>query len=318
MKINQLRYFVAVADCGSVRAAATALGVSAAAISQALRELETTLATPLLKREAHGTVPTHAGAQLLVHARLILGQVGRAEEELAQIRGRSGGALTIGVTPWIAQSILPHALARFHALRPGVHLDVTEAVGATHKSLRDGTLDLVIAMSPPPSIATHFDARELFRCDLAVVGRLGHPFAACTSFQQLVDQDWVLTLRGESRDQPLIELLAPYDISPPPHRVHHARSALVAISMLEVGDMLTICPWPLLETPLLRGRVQALPIREQLPEMRTAIIVRGNDTLSALSQLFIDCFEEAARKCADSEDPALKRIMRSVDLLPQA
>ena len=39
MKINQLRYFLAVADKGSVRAAATALGVSAAAVSQALREL---------------------------------------------------------------------------------------------------------------------------------------------------------------------------------------------------------------------------------------------------------------------------------------
>ena len=40
MKINQLRYFLAVADKGSVRAAATALGVSAAAVSQALRELD--------------------------------------------------------------------------------------------------------------------------------------------------------------------------------------------------------------------------------------------------------------------------------------
>jgi len=198
--------------------------LSAAAVSQALRELEATMTTPLLTREAQGAVPTYAGRQLVVHARLILAQVGRP----------------------------------------------------------------------------------------------GHPFAHCTSFQELVDQDWVLTLRGEGQDQPLIDLLAPYGISPPPHRVHYARSGLVAISMLEVGDMLTICPWPLLETPMLRGRVQALPIREQLPEMRTSIVVRRNDTLSAAGQLFIDCFEEATRNCVHTEDPAMKRIMNSVELMPAA
>ena len=142
MKINQLRYFLAVADKGSVRAAATALEVSAAAVSQALRELETAMGTPLLKRESHGAVLSYAGRQFLIHARLILGQVSRAEAEIAQIRGATGGTLTIGVTPWVAQSILPHALARFHALRPDVHLDVTEAVGTVHPLLRDGTLAL--------------------------------------------------------------------------------------------------------------------------------------------------------------------------------
>lgn len=82
--------------------------------------------------------------------------------------------------------------------------------------------------------------------------------------------------------------------------------------------MLTICPWPLLETPLLRGRVQALSIRDPLPAMHTSIIVRRNDTLSAAGQLFIDCFEDATRACVATDDPALKRIMNSVELAPEA
>ena len=199
-----------------------------------------------------------------------------------------------------------------------MHLDVTEAVGTVHPLLRDGTLDLVIAIPPPRPEASIFYTRDLFRCDLAVVGRLGHPFAGATSLAELVDQDWVLTMLGAGQDEPLVNLLAPHGIAPPPHRVHYARSALVAISMLEVGDMLTICPWPLLETPLLRGRVQALPIRDPLPEMRTSIIVRRNDTLSAAGQLFIDCFEDATRACVATEDPALKRVMNSVELAPDA
>ena len=209
MKINQLRYFLAVADKGSVRAAATALGVSAAAVSQALRELETAMGTPLLKRESHGAVLSYAGRQFLIHARLILGQVSRAEAEIAQIRGATGGTLTIGATPWVAQSILPHALARFHALRPDVHLDVTEAVGTVHPLLRDGTLDLVIAIPPPRQEASIFYTRDLFRCDLAIVGRLGHPFAGASSLEELDDQDWVLTMLGSGQDEPLVNLLAP-------------------------------------------------------------------------------------------------------------
>ena len=318
MKINQLRYFLAVADKGSVRAAAAALGVSAAAVSQALRELETAMGTPLLTRGTHGSVLSYAGRQFLTHARLILAQVGRAEADVAQIRGATGGTLTIGVTPWVAQSILPHALARFHALRPDVRLDISEAVGRVHPLLRDGTLDLVIAIPPPREEASIFYTRDLLRCDLAVVGRLGHPFAGATSLAELVDQAWVLTMLGAGQDEPLVNLLAPYGVAPPPHHVHYARSALVAISMLEVGDMLTICPWPLLETPLLRGRVQALPIRDPLPEMRVSIIVRRDDTLDAAGQLFMDCFEDATRACVASTDPALKRIMSSVELAPDA
>ena len=316
MKLHQLRYFVSVATQGSVRAAAAAMGVSAASVSQALRELEAAMATPLIKREPHGTVPTYAGRQLLVHARLALGQLARAEEEIAQIRGLAGGTLCFGITPWISQSILPHALARFHTLRPDVRIDVTEALGSAHPRLRDGTLDLVIGV-PPRHAQSGFFARDLFRCGLAVVARLGHPLARCTSLRDLGDQDWVLTLREEGGEQPLAELLGPHEVAPAPERIHFARSALLAIGMLEVGDMLTICPWPLVETPLFRDRVQALPIREPLPDMPTSLLVRRSGTLSTAGQLFIDCFREATEVCANLDDLVLKRIMNSVELLPQ-
>jgi hypothetical protein len=52
--------------------------------------------------------------------------------------------------------------------------------------------------------------------------------------------------------------------------------------------------------------------------MHTSIIVRRNDTLSAAGQLFIDCFEDATQACVATEDPALKRVMNSVELAPDA
>lgn len=316
MKVQQLRYFVSVADKGSVRAAAESLGVSPAAVSQALRELEASLDTPLLTREAHGSEPSFAGRQLLIHARLILGQVARAEEEIALIKGLAGGHLNIGVTPWVSQSILPHALARFRTLRPEIRISVHETLGCAHPALRDGTLDLVIGRPPPPHLRTSFHARNIFHCGFGVIARLGHPLAGSTSLRDLGGQDWVLTMAADELEQPLADLLKPYGVEPQPNHVHFAQSAIIAISMLEVGNMLTMCPWPLIESPLLRDRVHALPIREKLPELTTSIIFRRSDTLSEAVQQFLDCFDAATASCLATSEPALKRVMNSVEPLP--
>lgn len=315
MKVQQLRYFVSVADKGSVRAAAESLGVSPAAVSQALRELEATLDTALLTREAHGTVPSFAGRQLLSHARLILGQVARAEEEITLIKGLAGGNLNIGVTPWISQSILPHALASFRSLRPEIRINIHETLGCAHPALRDGTLDLVIGR-PPPLLQANFHARDIFRCGFGIISRLGHPLAASTSLRDLGGQDWVLTMDVDELAQPLADLLRPYGVEPRPEHIHFAQSAIIAISMLEVGNMLTFCPWPLIESPLLRDRVHALPIREKLPELTTSIVFRRSDTLSAAAQQFLECFDAATASCLETSEPALKRVMNSVEPVP--
>jgi len=313
MKLHQLRYFVCVADRGSVRAAAESLGISPAAVSQALRELEHDVGAPLLKREVRGVIPTHFGRELLIHARLILGQVARAEEGLGQLRGLQGGTLSIGVTPWISQSILPGALDRFRQLRPNVRLDVSESLGSAHPSLRDGSIDIVIGMPPPRNLSASFFVRDLFACGVAVIGRLGHPLAQCTSLSELGDQDWIMTMHHDADEKPLFALLRQHGIDPPPERLHYARSSLIAIGMLDIGNMLTVCPWPLVESPILRNRVQALPLRETLPEMTTSLIVRRSDTLGSAAQIFIECLKEAIEAAVASEDPVLKRIMNSVD-----
>lgn len=316
MKLHQLRYFVGVADRGSVRAAAEGLGISAASVSQGLRELERDVGAPLLKREASGAIPTHFGHELLVHARLILGQVARAEEGLDRLRGLPGGTLSVGVTPWVSQSLLPGVLRRFRALRPQVRVDLSESLGSAQPGLRDGSLDIAIGMPPPRDLGKHFFVRDLFSCGVTVIARRGHPLAQATSLADLAAQDWLMTVHHEADEHTLLSRLRQIGIDPPPERLHCARSSLVAFGMLDASDMLAVCPWPLVEAPLLRDRVQALPIREPLPEMTTSLVVRRGDALDDTAQRFIECFKDAAEDAVTSQDPALKRIMRSVEVHP--
>ena len=66
MKLHQLLYFAATAEQGSVRSAAQALGISAAAVSRAIIELEDEVKTPLIERQSQGTSLTEAGRTLLM------------------------------------------------------------------------------------------------------------------------------------------------------------------------------------------------------------------------------------------------------------
>ncbi|MHC3434701.1 LysR family transcriptional regulator [Delftia lacustris] len=102
MKLHQMRYLVAVAGCGSVRAASRALGITQSAITQALRELEEGHRLALFERQSSGIVLTPAGRTLLRHAQLITGQMAQAEDEMARLRDTCAVArLSVGVTPWV-------------------------------------------------------------------------------------------------------------------------------------------------------------------------------------------------------------------------
>lgn len=317
MKIQHLRCFAAVSEKGSIRAAAEQLGLSATAVSLALRELERHIGAPLFTRQPQGVSLTYAGRRLVAHARLIMAQIDRAEEEVQQIRGLTGGAVTIGVTPWITETILPYALAEFRRLRDNVRIDITEVIGTTHAGLHDGTLDFTLGLAPPRTQSANLLSRDLFSCGLAIVGRVGHPRASCTTFLDLADQSWVMTMREDVHEQRHSSLLAAYGLALSPDQVHYARSTLVSIAMMEGCDLLAVSPWPLVESPLMRSRMAALPIRDVLPDMTTSLVTRRGEPLSAAAQLMLECFIESAKACRDSREPAIRRMMTSVEFIEE-
>jgi DNA-binding transcriptional LysR family regulator len=143
--INQLASFVAVADTGTISAAAARLHVSPSAVSAALTELERLVRAQLLHRmRAKGATLTPTGELVLPRARLILHQ---AAELQADARGQGGvsGKVRIGCYPSLAPTLLPVLMSSFLEAHPDVRLEIVEATqDQLTAALEAGALDVAI------------------------------------------------------------------------------------------------------------------------------------------------------------------------------
>jgi LysR family hca operon transcriptional activator len=97
MELRHLRYFVAVAEAGSLTvAAAGKLHTSQPSLSRQIRDLESELGSQLLTRRARGIELTPAGRAFLDHARLVLSQVEAAADAVRRVAHPSKPCFTMG------------------------------------------------------------------------------------------------------------------------------------------------------------------------------------------------------------------------------
>ncbi|HEX9494819.1 MAG TPA: LysR substrate-binding domain-containing protein [Candidatus Limnocylindria bacterium] len=177
MELQQLRYFVAVADTGTFTAAARDLHVAQPSISKQVRKLEAELGAVLLERGKAGIALTDAGEILLPWAKRVLADVDGARSEVAGLATLERGRLSVGATPSVSTVLLPRVLATFHSSHPGVTLSVIEAGSRDLVDrLASGELDLAMVILPVPREEL-FETIPLLREELVLAVSKRHPLA---------------------------------------------------------------------------------------------------------------------------------------------
>lgn len=318
LKLHQLRYLVALAECGSIRAASRALGLSQASLTQGLRELEQHTRLALLDRHSQGVRLTLAGQDLLDHARRLLAQAQAAEEALARHRGQTGLArLSVGVTPWVAQTLLPPVVLAFREAWPQVQLELFDGLSQlTYPRLREGSLDLMVGRIGPDALMQGFAVQPLFRYDMTVVACKGHPKAQARSMTELLDEDWVANFAPGEREAFVHKWFGQHGLRLPEHRLHLAHSASLMLTLVEQAQMLCVVPWPLVETWRKHYTVQPLHLQEPLDQNVAGVIHRRGEPPDACAQAFVQLLLEEARRRAASEEREWRHVFESVDMLP--
>jgi LysR family transcriptional regulator, low CO2-responsive transcriptional regulator len=214
MTLTQLRTFVAVVDCGSVRAAAERLVVSQPAVSGAVNALERELGVELLTRDGRGIRVTPAGAAFASTVRTGLQHLdhGARAARSTEVPGRGEVRLTAIATA--AEHLLLPLLAGFRREHPEARLTVSVGNRDTvWAALRDLEADLVIAGRPPASLP----ARVLGRADntLVVVGPPPALRSRRATAGLLRSSTWLLREEGSGTRDACDALLAELDLDPP-------------------------------------------------------------------------------------------------------
>jgi DNA-binding transcriptional LysR family regulator len=133
-ELSLLSAFLAVAEEKSFTKAAKRLGVSASALSHAIRGLEERIGVRLLARTTRSVAPTDAGEQLIARLIPALGDIRGALDQISGLRDRPAGRVRLVMPRLAARMVLAPKLARFAREYPDVVLEVTTD---------DGPLDLV-------------------------------------------------------------------------------------------------------------------------------------------------------------------------------
>src|SRR5262245_6965848 len=179
MEPGQLPYldtFAKAAELNSFTAAARALGLTQAAVSQRVQALQRELGVSLFRRRGGRTLPTEAGRRLYPVAQRILALHHEARRALAGALPPAESELVLTASSVPGENLLPDLLSVFRARHPGVRLRVT--VGDSETALRrveqgQAHLGLVGRKGDSP----HLEYRGFAGDTLALVVPAGHPWA---------------------------------------------------------------------------------------------------------------------------------------------
>ncbi|KOX11410.1 LysR family transcriptional regulator [Streptomyces sp. NRRL B-3648] len=198
--VQRLRVLRAVADHGSFSKAATALHLTPSAVSQHIAVLERSLGAQVVARSTRGVALTPAGQIMVGAAESVAAELAQAKQQVEQLStGRA--QLTVATFSSGGRHLLPGAIPRFMAARPGTLLHVREGEPEhTLPLVRQGAVDLALAyhfdgplpLGPGPSSGLQWVS--LLEDPLHVVLPEGHRLAGRESLDlaELATEPWVL------------------------------------------------------------------------------------------------------------------------------
>lgn len=172
-----MRYFIEVAQAGSVNQAAARLFVAASAVSRQIAKLEDGLGTPLFERNRQGMVLTAAGQRLAGHLRNTLLDTDHVLEDVRSLGGQAAGRVRVCCTEGFASGFMQALMRDFQSGHPaaGIELHVGSPEEVSQRLLRgesDIGLKYVVApeaglrvehAAPAPVLAVMLPAHPLAR-----------------------------------------------------------------------------------------------------------------------------------------------------------
>ncbi len=176
MDLQHLRYFVAVADAGSMALAARRLRVSQPTLSRQIRELERDLAVQLFDRIGRRIVLATDGREMLARSRRLLAEAESLCERGRALGGGRAGVLRVGATPQFIEAAMPQVLSLYRRRHPAVEVRLVEGAGeALIRGVEQGEFHLAF---PVLRVVEPLESVLLYPLRVLAVMSRRHPLAS--------------------------------------------------------------------------------------------------------------------------------------------
>jgi LysR family nitrogen assimilation transcriptional regulator len=171
MNLRTLKYFVAIADAGSLTGAASAIAIAQPALSRQMHSLESDMGVQLLQRTTRGVRLTQAGVTLYESAQRMLAEAQRVKTQLAGRQNPGEGRVVLGASPTLARVLVPGVFDRCQRTLSEMRLTVREAfTPVLLDMLEKGMIDMAIITSINADVGRPLSLHPL----------VGEPFALIT------------------------------------------------------------------------------------------------------------------------------------------
>lgn len=280
MELRQLRYFVKIADLGSLSKASRALHIAQPALSQQMAQLESELGHPLLTRLSTGVRMTEQGEIFYRHAQRVLRGIDDIPAAVASLEKSPSGTVSIGLpqsTAWqYAEPLMETVASRY----PAITLEIFDEISAHIPGrVTSGKFDMgVIVHEEDPGVLDSIPLMDeqlflLSRADVAP--RLGSVTALDLSRLALP-----LSIPGPGQGvRPMLDALFVREgvkLPAPPVR---ANSIGIMRHSVLAGIAHSVMPWGTMAPELAGGIVVATPFEPRL----TRRVYLGTAPAAALS-----------------------------------
>jgi LysR family carnitine catabolism transcriptional activator len=253
MDLRRLRLFLAVVDEGGMTRAAEAARVSQPSVSQAIRELEAELGTPLFHRVGRRVVLSAAGEALVEPARQVLRDVETGRAAVEAVAGLAAGRLDLVALPTLAVDPVAPLVGAFRVAHPGVDIALADPADAAAvvDLVASGESELGITAEPvlDPSLTSH----PLGHQDLLAVLPPGSNRSHTMAVGTLARFPLVTAPPGTTTRTQLEDAFADAGVTPRIAVVTSQREAILPLVLAGAGA--TLFPRPLAEQAATLGAV---------------------------------------------------------------
>jgi DNA-binding transcriptional LysR family regulator len=287
LSLYSLQLFVAVAEEGSIAAAAEREHIAASALSKRISELERDIGTPLLIRKARGIETSEAGVILARGARHLLHHADNLAAEVRDFATGTSGHVRVAANLSSLTQFLAQDLSGFCAAHPRIRIDVEERVSqVVTRLVLDNAADIGIFTASDDE--AQLDLRPYRRDEMVLVAPKGHPLAQGgepVDFNDSLDYEHVGMHRGSAANYTLMRAAGEA------HRTLRMRFFVTSydamIAMIKAGLGIGLMPY--LSVALYdMGELVTIRLKDPWARRQLKLCTRPGETLTAAAKLLLE------------------------------